>query len=113
MCGDDREEEYTKLINKYDELEEKIGSSNKIPNLLKGKLKVNTGKGRTKGISGTEARKSILLKDKKKFSEIMPKGTDVLFDEFVNAFNEFKIKLLSIKENYIINLKNYLLEQLC
>lgn len=114
MCGDDRSEEYAKTIDKYDELEDHVGSGNKIPNLLKGKLKVNTGNGRTEGISGTEVRKSILSNNRSKFNNIMPRGTDKLFDDFVNAFNDFKEKLMSIKEHSkkYISLKNYLFESL-
>ena len=101
MCGDDRADAYAENIEKYDELEDDWQSGKKIPNVLKGKLKVNTGKGRTEGVSGTEVRKSILTNDKSKFESIMPKGVGSMFDKFVGAFNEFKDKLQGlIKENH-------------
>ncbi len=107
MCGDDRAEAYAENIDKYDELEDDWQSGKKIPNILKGKLKVNTGKGRTEGVSGTEVRKSILTNDKSKFESIMPKGVGSMFDKFVDAFNEFKDKLQGlIKENK--EFKNYI-----
>lgn len=113
MCGDDRQDEYTKAIEKYDELEYHIGSGKKIPNVLKGKLKTNIGKGRTEGVSGTEVRKSILNNDKSKFSRIMPQGTEKMFDNFVKAFKDFKERLLDIKEcSSYISLKKYLFESL-
>lgn len=116
MCGDDRVDEYSKAIEKYDELEEHFGSGNKIPNVLKGRLKTNIGNGRTEGVSGTEVRKSILSNDLNKFKKIMPKGTEGMFDDFVHAFEAFKNKLSTIDESHIgnyINLKNYLIENLC
>lgn len=120
MCGDDRVDSYTETINKYDELEDDWKSGNKIPNILKGVLKTNIGKGRTDSISGTAVRKSILNKDKAAFEKIMPNGIGVMFDDFIKAFNDFKEQLQElIKENkifkYYINnhikeLKEFILE---
>ena len=120
MCGDDRAEAYTENIEKYDELEDDWQSGKKIPNVLKGKLKVNTGKGRTEGVSGTEVRKAILNKDKSAFEKIMPKGVGKMFDEFIEAFDKFKgqlqglIKESKVFSNYIRNytndLKTYITE---
>lgn len=107
MCGDDRVDSYSEIIDKYDELETELGNGHNIPNILKGKLKTNIGKGRTEGVSGTTVRKSILNKDKSSFSKVMPKGVDSLFDEFIKAFDDFKVQLQDIiKENKIFS--NYL-----
>lgn len=113
MCGDDRVDSYNENINKYDELEDDWNSGNKISNVLKGKLKANTGKGRTEGVSGTAVRKAIITKDKSTFAKIMPKGVDSMFDDFVQAFDDFKSKLQDIiKECKMISLKEYIVEQL-
>ena len=120
MCGDDRAEAYAENIDKYDELDDAWQSGKKIPNILKGKLKVNIGKGRTEGVSGTDVRKAILNKDKSAFEKIMPKGVGKMFDEFIEAFNKFKgqlqnlIKESKVFSNYIRNytndLKTYITE---
>lgn len=113
MCGDDRVDNYETMIDKYDELETELGSGVNIKNVLKGRLKVNTGKGRTEGVSGTAVRKSIINNDKQAFEKIMPKGTGKMFDEFVEAFNKFKSKLeILIKECGMTSLKNYIFEKL-
>ena len=42
----------------------------------------------------------------------MPKGTGVLFDEFVDSFEMFKDKLLNlIKENQMMSLKEYIIQK--
>ena len=120
MCGDDRADAYAENIDKYDELDDAWQSGKKIPNVLKGKLKVNIGKGRTEGVSGTDVRKAILNKDKSAFEKIMPKGVGKMFDEFVEAFDKFKgqlqglIKESKVFSNYIRNytndLKTYITE---
>ena len=113
MCGDDRVDNYETMIDKYDELETELGSGVNIKNVLKGRLKVNTGKGRTEGVSGTAVRKSIINNDKQAFERIMPKGTGKMFDEFVEAFDKFKSKLeVLIKECGMTSLKNYIFEKL-
>lgn len=113
MCGDDRVDNYETMIDKYDELETELGSGVNIKNVLKGRLKVNTGKGRTEGVSGTAVRKSIINNDKQAFERIMPKGTGKMFGEFVEAFNKFKSKLeVLIKECGMTSLKNYIFEKL-
>lgn len=112
MCGDDRVDNYNMLINKYNTYKDKDG--NETDNVLSGKLSVNIGKGRTEGVSGTAVRKSIIKNDKSAFSKIMPKGTDKLFDEFVDAFNKFKTTLSGTINEYsnITSLKNFILEKL-
>ena len=113
MCGDDRVDQYTAMIDKYDELETELGSGQKLPNVLKGKLITNIGKGRTKGVSGTAVRASILNKDKSTFSRIMPRGVDGMFDDFVNAFDDFKTQLQKIiKEHRMMSLKEYIFENI-
>lgn len=102
MCGEDRESNYAELIEKYDELEIERGGE-KFPSVIKGVLKTNTGKGRTAGVSGTEVRKSIITNDKQKFTTLMPSGVGNMFDEFKKSFDDFKAKLSSVNESYIIS----------
>lgn len=111
MCGDDREEEYATIINKYDRLAIERGGI-EYDNVLKGKLVTNTGKGRTEGVSGTAVRKAILNKDKAAFEKIMPKGAGIMFDEFVNAFDDFKEQLQNIiKEHKMMTLKEFIIQE--
>ena len=113
MCGDDRADAYKENIDKYDELDDDWNSGKKIPNVLKGVLKVNTGKGRIEGVSGTAVRKAIITKDKGAFEKIMPKGVGSMFNDFINAFDEFKDKLKGlIKECKMMTLKEYIYESL-
>ena len=95
MCGNDRVQSYQETIDKYDEIDH-INHLVKVPNLLKNKLKTNIGTGRTEGISGTDLRNSIINKDKEIFTNIMPYGCDILFDDFIEAFDNFKIKLQNL-----------------
>lgn len=109
MCGDDRVDNYSKEIGHYDELAIEMGSEEIIPNILKDKLTTNTGKGRTEGVSGTDVRLSIITDDKSKFSKIMPKGVDSMFNKFKDAFNYFVTKIQGmLNEHY--SLKEYILE---
>lgn len=113
MCGDDRVDSYSEMIDKYDELETELKSGKNLPNILKGVLKTNTGKGRTEGVSGTAVRKSILNKDKAAFEKIMPKGVGQMFNDFTEAFDNFKDKLQGIiKEWKMSSLKDYILESI-
>jgi len=116
MCGDDRKDNYEKNIeglSKYTELEVEFKSGKTLPNILIGKLKVNTGKGRTEGVSGTDVRKAILNKDKSAFEKIMPKGVGSLFNDFIKAFDDFKVQLQNIiKEHKMMTLKEYICESL-
>ena len=111
MCGDDRVDTFVKMIEKDDEVAIERGSQ-KYPNVCKGKLKTNIGKGRTEGVSGTAVRKSILNNDKAAFSRIMPKGVDSMFNDFVNAFHEFKGKLLNLIKESHMSLRDYVFEHL-
>lgn len=113
MCGDDRIDEYQKTLDKYIASGEPLAierNGEKFENVI-ASLKLNTGKGRTEGVSGTEVRKSIINKDKVLFEKIMPKGTGVMFDEFVTSFEMFKDKLKNlIKEcTTMLSLKDYIL----
>ena len=112
MCGDDRVDNYTKMIES--DKPWKTPDGKEYDNILKGKLKVNTGKGRTEGVSGTAVRAAIIKKDKAAFSKIMPKGTDSMFDEFVKAFNDFKAILSNTINEYanMTSLKDFVLENL-
>ena len=116
MCGDDRKadfEDNVEKMAKYTELETEFKSGKTLPNILIGKLKVNTGKGRTEGVSGTAVRKAILNKDKAAFEKIMPKGAGSLFNDFTKAFDEFKAQLQNIiKEHKMMTLKEYISESL-
>lgn len=111
MCGDDRVDNFTATIDKDDEVAIERGGE-KYPNVCKGKLKTNIGKGRTEGVSGTAVRKSILNNDKAAFSRIMPKGVDSMFDDFVNAFHEFKGKLLNLIKESHMSLRDYVFENI-
>ena len=111
MCGNDRVDTFVKMIEKDDEVAiERDGK--KYPNVCKDKLKTNIGKGRTEGVSGTAVRKSILNNDKAAFSRIMPKGVDSMFNDFVNAFHEFRGKLLSLIKESHMSLRDYVFEHL-
>lgn len=108
MCGDDRVDNYEREISHYDELDTELGSGIKIPNILKGKLKTNTGTGRTEGVSGTAVRNSIITNNKAEFTRIMPNGVDKMFNVFKSAFDEFINKLNKmIKER--LSLKEFIL----
>ena len=115
MCGDDRKadfEDNIEKMSKYTDLETEFKSGKTYPNILIGKLKVNTGKGRTEGVSGTAVRKAILNKDKAAFEKIMPKGAGSLFNDFTKAFDEFKAQLQNIiKEHKMMTLKEYIFEK--
>ena len=112
MCGDDRVDNYSELIDKYDKLAIERGGE-EYDNVVKGKLKTSTGKGRTEGVSGTAVRKAILTKDKSAFEKIMPKGTGPIFNDFIKAFDDFKIQLQNIiKEHKMMSLKEYIFESL-
>ena len=112
MCGNDRVDSFQENIDKYDELETFFRSGKKIPNILAGRLKTNIGKGRTKGISGTAVRAAILNKDKAAFSSIMPRGVDGMFDDFVNAFEDFKGILAGLIKESKLNLAEFIKENL-
>ena len=112
MCGDDRVDNYSELIDKYDKLAIERGGE-EYDNVVKGKLKTSTGKGRTEGVSGTAVRKAILNKDKSAFEKIMPKGVGSLFNDFTKAFDDFKVQLQNIiKEHKTMTLKEYICESL-
>ena len=108
MCGDDRVDNYSNIIGKYDELETSLGSKQIIKNILKGKLTTNIGSGRSEGVSGTAVRQAIINNDKSAFSKLMPTGVDSMFSDFKDAFDEFSEKLkklINVKE--CISLKDF------
>lgn len=113
LCGDDRINDYQKTLDKYIASGEALAierNGEKYDNVISS-LQLNTGKGRTEGISGTAVRKSIITNDKATFSNIMPKGVSVMFDEFTESFNIYieKLKQL-IKECKMTSLTNFLIE---
>lgn len=113
MCGDDRVDTYTKMIES--DKPWKTVDSDEIENVLKGKLTVNIGKGRTEGVSGTAVRASIIKNDKAAFAKIMPTGADKMFNDFVDAFKRFKDTLKhTINEynnyNNLVDLRDYIVE---
>jgi hypothetical protein len=111
MCGDDRVDNYSELIDKYDKLAIERGGE-EYDNVVKGKLKTSTGKGRTEGVSGTAVRKAILTKDKSAFEKIMPKGTGSMFNDFIKAFDDFKVQLQGfVKECKMLPLKDYIIQE--
>jgi hypothetical protein len=116
MCGDDRIDEYQKTLDKYIASGEPLAverNGEKFENVITS-LKLNTGKGRTDGVSGTDVRKAIINDNKVEFEKLMPKGTGVMFDEFVESFEMFKDKLQGlVKESFgFKSLRNYIFEKL-
>lgn len=99
MCGDDRVDSYTKMIES--DKPWKTVDGQECENVLKGKMTVNIGKGRTEGVSGTAVRQSIIKGDKSAFARIMPNGADRMFDDFVMAFKTFKETLSKTVNEYI------------
>lgn len=99
MCGDDRVDTYTKMIES--DKPWKTVDEQECENVLKGKMTVNIGKGRTDGVSGTAVRQSIIKGDKSAFAKIMPNGADRMFDDFVNAFKTFRQTLSDTINEYI------------
>ena len=99
MCGDDRIDNYTKMIES--DKPWKTVDGQECENVLKGKMTVNIGKGRTEGVSGTAVRQSIIKGDKSAFAKIMPNGADRMFDDFVNAFKTFRQTLSDTINEYI------------
>jgi hypothetical protein len=109
MCGDDRLSDVNRIYDSYISTGKELSiKTDKYENVISN-LKINTGKGRTEGVSGTAVRKSIINNDKSAFEKIMPKGTGVLFDEFIESYKAFKDKLRNlIKENQMMSLKEYI-----
>lgn len=99
MCGDDRIDTYTKMIES--DKPWKTVDGQECENVLKGKMTVNIGKGRTEGVSGTAVRQSIIKGDKSAFAKIMPNGADRMFDDFVAAFKTFRQTLSDTINEYI------------
>ena len=110
MCGDDRVDTYTKMIES--DKPWKTVDGHECENVLKGKMTVNIGKGRTEGVSGTAVRQSIIKGDKSAFAKIMPNGADRMFDDFVAAFKTFRQTLSDTINEYInfTTLRDYIAE---
>ena len=99
MCGDDRVDNYTRMIES--DKPWKTVDGQECENVLKGKMTINIGKGRTEGVSGTAVRQSIIKGDKSAFTKIMPNGADRMFDDFVAAFKTFRQTLSDTINEYI------------
>ena len=112
MCGDDRVDTYSKMINS--DKPWKTPDGKEVENVLKGKLEVNIGKGRTEGVSGTAVRASIIKNDKSAFAKIMPSGADAMFDDFVAAFKTFKSTLANTINEYhnFVQLADFITESI-
>lgn len=110
MCGDDRVDTYTKMIES--DKPWKTADGQECENVLKGKMTVNIGKGRTEGVSGTAVRQAIIKGDKSAFAKIMPNGADRMFDDFVAAFKTFRQTLSDTINEYInfTSLRDYITE---
>ena len=110
MCGDDRVDTYTKMIES--DKPWKTADGQECENVLKGKMTVNIGKGRTEGVSGTAVRQAIIKGDKSAFTKIMPNGADRMFDDFVTAFKTFRQTLSDTINEYIncTTLRDYITE---
>lgn len=112
MCGDDRVDTYTKMIES--DKPWKTVDGHECENALKGKMTVNIGKGRTEGVSGTAVRQSIIRGDKAAFAKIMPAGVDGMFDAFTTAFETFKASLKRTINEYnnfnMMDLRDYITE---
>lgn len=110
MCGDDRIDTYTKMIES--DKPWKTVDGQECENVLKGKMTVNIGKGRTEGVSGTAVRQAIITGDKSAFAKIMPNGADRMFDDFVAAFKTFRQTLSDTINEYInfTTLRDYITE---
>ncbi len=65
---------------------------------------IYTGTGRVEGVSGTAAREALKAGDKKAFKAIMPKGTDKLFDKFVEEISKIN------EEDEIQGLSDFVIE---
>lgn len=112
MCGDDRVDTYSKMINS--DKPWKTPDGKEVENVLKGKLEVNIGKGRTEGVSGTAVRASIIKNNKSAFAKIMPAGADAMFDDFVTAFKSFKETLANTVNEYhnFVQLADFITESI-
>lgn len=113
MCGDDRLSDVNRIYDNYISTGKELSiKTDKYENVISN-LKINTGKGRTEGVSGTAVRKSIINNDKSAFEKIMPNGTDAMFDEFVQSFEDFKEKLQGLVNESHIQMKplrDYIME---
>ena len=91
LCGDDREAPFKRMAENP-----KYREQGHFPD----DFTTYTGTGRTEGVSGTAVRDAIRMSDKEQFEKLMPKGTQILF-------NEFKNEIMKIKEN-VIGLSKYI-----
>ena len=64
MCGDDRADNYKDIIEKSKDALAIEQNGEEFENVIKDTIEVNTGRGRTKGVSGTAVRAAIINNDK-------------------------------------------------
>ena len=105
LAGEDRMDNYKKMLNKtsIDKIDNELNVS--IPELY---LTNRYG-------SATAVRAALKNNDKQKYIELMPDGTEKLYDKFlrqINALNESKCKSLRnfVKESMITSLSKYINE---
>ena len=96
LCGDDRVQKYRQQAKN-----QKYHTDGYLPD----DFDVYTGTGRIEGVSATEVRNALRSNDYHKFIELMPKGTDKMF-------NMFRDELLKVTETQHISLSDYLVESL-
>lgn len=94
LCGDDREAPYKRMAEN-----ERYRSEGGYPDAFT----TFTGTGRVEGVSGTAAREAIKTGDKKAFKATMPKGTERLFDKFVEEISK-------VNESWYQSLSDYICE---
>jgi hypothetical protein len=79
LCGDDRVEAYNRQAENP-----KYREQGGYPE----DFQTYTGSGRVEGVSGTAAREALKDGDEKRFKDVMPKGTEKLFNEFRNEISK-------------------------
>lgn len=94
ICGSDRKDNYTSLL-------ERVPGAQ---NIMLRSISRNH-------ISGTKVRQAIFRNDRTAFSSMMPKGTDMIFIDFVVAIREFTKNIQKMVSEGM-SLKSYLTEKL-
>lgn len=94
ICGDDRRSNYESLIKR-------------IPD-----LNINLEVIERNNISGTAVRQAIVQGDKSSFVEMMPPGTDSMWEDFRNAYTVFIEQASVNMQESSKSLKHFLMERL-
>lgn len=95
LCGEDNIKNYKGMVNTPKYIEQ--------GGFPEG-FDIYTGTGRVEGVSGTATREALKAGDKKAFKAIMPKGTDKLFDKFVEEISKIN------EEDEIQGLSDFVIE---